>query len=83
MAQRCQRSKEQVERLGHPSEAYCALQVDNRHQPQPVITAEQAVRLCDRNFGVGGDGVRPASKIPFDAWMCGGRCLPVPDARQA
>ncbi|KAK9807611.1 hypothetical protein WJX72_004015 [[Myrmecia] bisecta] len=31
--------------------------VDNRHQEEPVITAEQAVKLCDRNFGIGGDGV--------------------------
>lgn len=33
-------------------------QVDNRHQEKPVLTAEQARRLCDRNFGIGGDGVR-------------------------
>ncbi|KAK9812163.1 hypothetical protein WJX73_001205 [Symbiochloris irregularis] len=33
------------------------LLVDNRHQDQPVISADQAVQLCDRNFGVGGDGV--------------------------
>ena len=33
------------------------LQVDDRGQNQPSVTAEQAVRLCDRNFGVGGDGV--------------------------
>ena len=31
--------------------------VDNRHSPEPVITPEQAARLCDRHFGVGGDGV--------------------------
>lgn len=31
--------------------------MDNRHAPEPVITQEQAVRLCDRNFGIGGDGV--------------------------
>lgn len=34
-------------------------QVDNRHQAEPVISPEQAVKLCDRNFGIGGDGVRP------------------------
>lgn len=33
-------------------------QVDNRHQLEPVVTPEQAVKLCDRNFGIGGDGVR-------------------------
>ncbi|KAL4421735.1 hypothetical protein ABPG77_002351 [Micractinium sp. CCAP 211/92] len=31
--------------------------VDNRHQEEPVITPEQAIKLCDRNFGIGGDGV--------------------------
>ncbi|GAB4820311.1 hypothetical protein N2152v2_007357 [Parachlorella kessleri] len=31
--------------------------VDNRHQPEPVITPEQAAKICDRNFGIGGDGV--------------------------
>jgi diaminopimelate epimerase len=32
-------------------------QVDNRHAPEPVLTPDQAARLCDRHFGVGGDGV--------------------------
>ncbi len=32
-------------------------QVDNRHTAQPIITQEDAIRLCDRNFGIGGDGV--------------------------
>ncbi|MGD1907368.1 MAG: diaminopimelate epimerase [Leptolyngbyaceae cyanobacterium] len=31
--------------------------VDNRHQTEPLITAEQAVKWCDRNFGIGADGV--------------------------
>ncbi|KAL6764251.1 diaminopimelate epimerase [Haematococcus lacustris] len=31
--------------------------VDNRHSPEPILTPEQAVKLCDRNFGIGGDGV--------------------------
>lgn len=31
--------------------------VDNRHQPSPILTPEQAVQLCDRNFGIGADGV--------------------------
>ncbi|CAL5221343.1 g3519 [Coccomyxa viridis] len=31
--------------------------VDNRHQKEPLITSEQAKQVCDRNFGVGGDGV--------------------------
>ncbi|KAK9920729.1 hypothetical protein M0R45_029275 [Rubus argutus] len=31
--------------------------VDNRDTSEPKITPEQAVRLCDRNFGIGADGV--------------------------
>lgn len=32
-------------------------QVDNRDTSEPKVTPEQAVKLCDRNFGVGADGV--------------------------
>lgn len=31
--------------------------LDNRQQGEPLITAEQAVTLCDRHFGIGADGV--------------------------
>lgn len=31
--------------------------VDNRHQPEPLITPETAIQWCDRHFGVGADGV--------------------------
>lgn len=31
--------------------------IDNRHQSQPYLTPEQAVKVCDRHFGVGADGV--------------------------
>jgi diaminopimelate epimerase len=31
--------------------------IDNRHSPQPCLTAEQAARWCDRHFGIGADGV--------------------------
>ncbi|MEM9804317.1 MAG: diaminopimelate epimerase [Cyanobacteria bacterium P01_D01_bin.56] len=31
--------------------------VDNRHQSLPVLTPQQAVDLCDRNTGIGADGV--------------------------
>lgn len=31
--------------------------VDNRDSAEPVLTPAQAAKLCDRNFGVGGDGV--------------------------
>jgi diaminopimelate epimerase len=31
--------------------------VDNRHQPEPVLSPADAVRWCDRHFGIGADGV--------------------------
>ena len=31
--------------------------VDNRATPEPLVTTEQAVKLCDRHFGIGADGV--------------------------
>jgi diaminopimelate epimerase len=31
--------------------------VDNRHQTNPCLTPDQAVKLCDRHFGIGADGV--------------------------
>jgi len=31
--------------------------IDNRESEEPVITPAQAVKLCDRHFGVGADGV--------------------------
>lgn len=31
--------------------------IDNRSQARPLLTPEQAVRLCDRHFGIGADGV--------------------------
>ncbi|MGC1306687.1 MAG: diaminopimelate epimerase [Phormidesmis sp.] len=31
--------------------------IDNRASETPLVTPEQAVALCDRNFGIGGDGV--------------------------
>lgn len=31
--------------------------IDNRHQGEPLLTPEQAMKVCDRNFGVGADGV--------------------------
>ena len=33
------------------------MQIDNRNSADPVVTPERAVAICDRNFGVGGDGV--------------------------
>ena len=31
--------------------------IDNRQEIEPVLTPAQAEKLCDRNFGIGGDGV--------------------------
>ncbi|MGA1265461.1 MAG: diaminopimelate epimerase [Prochlorothrix sp.] len=31
--------------------------LDNRHDLTPCLTPEEAVRWCDRNFGIGADGV--------------------------
>ena len=31
--------------------------VDNRHSIEPVVTPERAISMCDRHFGIGGDGV--------------------------
>ncbi|MEL7038552.1 MAG: diaminopimelate epimerase [Cyanobacteria bacterium J06592_8] len=31
--------------------------IDNRHQSEPLITPETAMQMCDRNFGIGADGV--------------------------
>lgn len=31
--------------------------IDNRHLVEPIITPDQAIAMCDRHFGIGGDGV--------------------------
>lgn len=31
--------------------------IDNRHSAEPLVTPEQAIKLCDRHFGIGADGV--------------------------
>ncbi len=30
--------------------------IDNTKSDQPIYTPEDAVKICDRNFGIGGDG---------------------------
>ncbi len=31
--------------------------IDNRSSSEPIVTPELAIKLCDRNFGIGADGV--------------------------
>ncbi|MFN4860698.1 MAG: diaminopimelate epimerase [Pseudanabaena sp.] len=31
--------------------------IDNRHSAEPILTPEQAEKWCDRNFGIGADGI--------------------------
>ncbi|WP_019504321.1 diaminopimelate epimerase [Pleurocapsa sp. PCC 7319] len=31
--------------------------IDNRQSADPIITPEQAIKMCDRHFGIGADGV--------------------------
>ncbi|QDZ39765.1 diaminopimelate epimerase [Euhalothece natronophila Z-M001] len=31
--------------------------IDNRHDSTPCLTPEQAMKICDRHFGIGADGV--------------------------
>lgn len=31
--------------------------VDNRHSSTPIYSSTQSIKLCNRNFGIGGDGV--------------------------
>jgi len=40
--------------------------VDDRDKEAPSLTPEQSVKLCNRNFGIGGDGVIFALKPPSD-----------------
>jgi diaminopimelate epimerase len=31
--------------------------LDNRHTPEPLVSPQQAIAMCDRHFGIGADGV--------------------------
>ena len=31
--------------------------IDNRHSNEPIVTPSEAIEMCDRHFGIGGDGV--------------------------
>lgn len=40
--------------------------IDNRDRSEPSLTPQESEKLCDRNFGIGGDGVIFALKPPSD-----------------
>eukprot|EP00592_Proboscia_alata_P008988 CAMPEP_0194354352 /NCGR_PEP_ID=MMETSP0174-20130528/2523_1 /TAXON_ID=216777 /ORGANISM="Proboscia alata, Strain PI-D3" /LENGTH=290 /DNA_ID=CAMNT_0039123273 /DNA_START=149 /DNA_END=1021 /DNA_ORIENTATION=+ len=40
--------------------------IDDRDKEEPSLTSDQSAKLCDRNFGIGGDGVIFALKAPSD-----------------
>ena len=40
--------------------------VDDRDKMEPSLSPEQSAKLCNRNFGIGGDGVIFALKPPCD-----------------
>lgn len=40
--------------------------IDDRDKEAPSLTPEQSEKLCDRNFGIGGDGVIFALKPPSE-----------------
>jgi hypothetical protein len=40
--------------------------IDNRDRTEPSLTPQESEKLCDRNFGIGGDGVIFALKPPSD-----------------
>jgi diaminopimelate epimerase len=42
--------------------------IDDRASKDPSLTPEQSAKLCDRNFGVGGDGVIFALQPPSDEY---------------
>lgn len=42
--------------------------IDDRDKEAPSLTPEESEKLCDRNFGIGGDGVIFALKPPSDEY---------------
>ena len=40
--------------------------IDNRDRSEPSLTPQESEKLCNRNFGIGGDGVIFALKPPSD-----------------
>jgi diaminopimelate epimerase len=42
--------------------------IDDRDSKDPSLTPEQSAKLCNRNFGIGGDGVIFALQPPSDEY---------------
>src|SRR6056300_1208635 len=42
--------------------------IDDRDKEAPSLTPEESEKLCDRNFGIGGDGVIFALKPPSNEY---------------
>ena len=42
--------------------------VDNRDRSEPSLTPQESEKLCNRNFGIGGDGVIFALKPPSEEY---------------
>jgi diaminopimelate epimerase len=57
MSLRCQASATPLRFAKYQGLGNDFILIDNRHTADPVLTPHQAARLCDRNFGIGGDGV--------------------------
>ncbi|KAI3759854.1 hypothetical protein L1987_50237 [Smallanthus sonchifolius] len=48
---------ERMGKLGSSDHPDIDFTVNNLDSMEPIVTPEQAVKLCDRNFGIGADGV--------------------------
>lgn len=53
----CRASHSKVEFAKYQGLGNDFILIDNRHSEVPVLDQDTAKRMCDRNFGIGGDGV--------------------------
>lgn len=60
-------TKEQVEIAKYEGLGNDFILIDARDKADPTISSDQAAKLCDRNFGVGGDGVIFALSPPQES----------------
>lgn len=52
-----------VDSMCHSVGTFNHIQVDNRSSSEPILTPAEAVKMCDRNFGIGADGVSFAHSV--------------------